>query len=256
MSENLNIYNSNYSHANLQINPKTKYDAEMINIRQNYIKKYGFGKNILDLCCGTGSYLLPYIDNYKTAIGIDFSSNMLNILKSFLEDKHKEKLSLYEKDATDIDMVADNSIDFLYSYCSLYHVPNVEKAVKEVYRVLKNEGFSVLEFGNRRSLNTFVSNYHYENNGWAKPYYIDVEDMIRYLKENNFKIIEHRSFQLFPMLWMPKGYFYLYPLICPLWKYVLGIKVKGKMLDEYLSSFGILKKYSFRHIFLIQKQER
>ena len=56
-------------------------------------------------------------------------------------------LRLIEADATSLPL-EKNSFDFAFSYASLYGVPNVEKAISEIGRVLKPGGYAVIELGN------------------------------------------------------------------------------------------------------------
>lgn len=57
--------------------------------------------------------------------------------------KYGQKTALAEGDATKLKQ-ADNSIDFIFTFATLEHVPNIEKALREIGRVLKKRGVAVL----------------------------------------------------------------------------------------------------------------
>ena len=253
MNINKVIYNTYYSNDNLRLAPKTIYDKQLIVLRFQFIKQYGTGKDVLDLCCGTGSYLIPVLDLVKTAIGVDFSVNMLNLFRNNLKGKIPTNLTLLEEDATNLS-IPDECFDFVFSYTSLYYIPNVADAINEVSRVLRHDGYAVLELGNLHSLNTIVCNIQHEYLGISKPFHISYKNMHYYLKEAGLEIVERHSFQILTMYGTPKRLFYLYPLLCSYWKKILGIQIRGKMLDEWISGSWPLRYLAFRHLFLVRKR--
>lgn len=125
--------------------------------RQNFhdqysINKYGFrnwmfdhyqildGYKILELGCGNG---LMWDEKYKELpqnvelILSDFSEGMCKIV----QEKHKEheNVQIKQIDIQDIPY-DDNTFDIVIANHMLYHVPDVNKAIEEVYRVLKKGG--------------------------------------------------------------------------------------------------------------------
>jgi ubiquinone/menaquinone biosynthesis C-methylase UbiE len=246
------IYNTKYTeeHVSLQKEGMLPYDKEMINLRLQLLQHYGFGKTVLDLCCGTGSYLLHNWGNYPLAIGIDFSRNMLNIFKKKLGGDIPGTLLLLECDAQQIGLQSE-SVDFVFSFTSLYYVPRLNQALAEVNRVLKPGGFAVFELGNWWSLNTVVCEIESRKCGFAKPFHVPYRTILKMIKDVNLKILEQRSFQILPM-W-GRGVFWLRPLIDWHWKWLMQIKIAGRMLDEWISSLWPLRLLAFRHLFVCQK---
>lgn len=249
---NREIINRNYSDESLRLKPATKYDEEIIKLRFSYIKNYGVGKEVLDLCCGTGSYLIPVLDRVKNAVGVDFSSTMLAGFKKDLHGKIPSHLKIIEADARDLTL-HNNSIDFVFSYTSLYTVPDVELVIKEVARVLRPGGHAVLELGNLWSLNFLVSMVQYKKSGWCKPFFVSYNNMHRYFKDAGLDVIKKHSFQLLPMYGAPRSLFYLRPFLSPFWKKILGVKIGERILDDWISGSWPLKYFAFRHLFLLKK---
>lgn len=253
MNVNHGIYDSYYTADHLRLKPDTAYDQRMIALRFSYIQQYGIGKDVLDLCCGTGLYLIPVLGQIKSAVGVDFSSNMLDGFRSNLQGATPKNLQLVEADATALPL-QDSSVDFVFSYTSLYHVPNVRDAIREVWRVLRHGGYAVLEMGNRYSLATFVSMVCHREHGWAKPFHVSYWEIHHFLRDAKLDVVDWHAFQILPMFGALRRLFYLYPFLTPFWKHVLGIQVGGRMLDDWLSSSWPLRYFAFRHVFVVTKQ--
>lgn len=255
MIENINrdIYEKNYSNENYRIdNVHFRYDKNIINIRFSFIEKWGFDKDVLDLCCGTGSYLLPILNHVKSAVGVDFSSKSLDGFKNNLNGLYPKNLNLIQSDAQQIP-VKNNSFDFIYSYCALYHIPHVVSVISEVSRLLRPGGHASLELGNYYSINTPVCMVHHKKNGWAKSYHIPISKMYQYFDDTGLEVIEHRAFQFLNTIVTPLELLFLFPLSNPFWKYILGVEIRGCMLDERISSSWLLRNLAFRHFFVVRK---
>ncbi|TSA09134.1 MAG: class I SAM-dependent methyltransferase [Deltaproteobacteria bacterium] len=226
------------------------YDKEMINMRLEILQRYSFGRTVLDLCCGTGSYLLHYLEKYPLAVGVDFSRNMLTILKKKLGGEVPTNLLLLECDAQQIGLQSE-SMDFVFSFTSLYYVPRVGEALAEINRVLKPGGVAAFELGNLWSLNTYVCEIENRKRGVAKSFHVPYRAILKMIQAANLTILEHRVFQILPM-W-GRGVLWLRPLIDWRWKWLMGIKVAGRMIDEWISGLWPLRLLAFRHLFVCQK---
>lgn len=82
-----------------------------------FLKYLEFGDNILDIGCGTGELLKYYYDKGFTAVGIDISSNMVNISKSKVPNADVRNMSLY-----DIDKL-EEKFDAISATFILVHIP-------------------------------------------------------------------------------------------------------------------------------------
>lgn len=120
---------------------------------QDYVKKSSINAlkinkhyNVLDLCCGTGDLarVIKKIEPETIVVGVDFSQNMLDIAKS-----KSSNIQFIHADATKLPF-EDNSFDIVTMGFGLRNIPNAEKAVEEIYRVLKPNGqFLHLDFGEK-----------------------------------------------------------------------------------------------------------
>lgn len=105
--------------------------------------------NVIDLCCGTGdlSGIVKKLYPKACIIGIDFSEKMLEIAQSKYNN-----IQYIQADVTHLPY-PDNCFDIAIMGFGLRNIQNAEKAVEEVYRILKNGGiFLHLDFGEKNFL--------------------------------------------------------------------------------------------------------
>lgn len=175
-------------------------------IKQSCIKllKITPHSNVLDLCTGTGDLARIIKKQQPKAIitGIDFSEKMLEIAK----DKG-ENINYLQGDAIDLPFL-DNEFDFITMGFGLRNIQNAEKAVEEIYRVLKPKGkFLHLDFGAKNffskifdtmvpilikpfSDNTFAYNYLIK----SKQEFLSPEDLIKDFESKGFKLIKRKDY--------------------------------------------------------------
>ena len=104
---------------------------------------------VLDACCGTGDIIeiIKKIQPLAEVTGLDFSGKMLEIA-----GKRIENINFIQSDVTKLDF-PDNNFDFVTMAFGLRNIQNPEKALNEVYRVLKPGGeFLHLDFGKKNFL--------------------------------------------------------------------------------------------------------
>lgn len=100
-------------------------------------------KIVADLGCGTGFISLSLANEASLVFSVDNSSNMLRELKKAAQ---KEKLkNIYPlKSSLDNLTLFDESLDAVFINMALHHIRDAEKAVEEMYRVLKPGGVVVI----------------------------------------------------------------------------------------------------------------
>ena len=248
--DNREIYNRNYTGAECDLRGESALDRAMITLRSGYVHSLGAGRDVLDLCCGTGSYLLPELASFRSAVALDFSSTMLDGLRARLDGPPPETLTIVEADAAAMPL-PDDSIDFAWAWTSLYYVPDLGAVLDELRRVLRPGGRAAFELGNRWSVNTLVSNVQHRDSGWAKPEYVPYP-RLRTLVEERFAVEEWRSFQLINSYGTPRKLLPLAPLTSMRWKPLLGRVAGGRTLDERIASAGPLRRLAFRHVVVVR----
>ena len=96
---------------------------------------------LLDVGCGVGISMLPFVKNGFDCIGIDISSMQLKFARQFAR-KHNVKFRLKIGNVTELPF-DDNLFDYVVSAAVIHHLDNKKKrlrALLEMKRVLKNNG--------------------------------------------------------------------------------------------------------------------
>ena len=93
---------------------------------------------ILDVGCGTGELAHQLADHFEAAEvhGVDISDTMIKKANS----KNKTKNTKFEVGDVEDLPYKDNSFDVITCSHSFHHYPNKDKAISEMYRVLKPNG--------------------------------------------------------------------------------------------------------------------
>lgn len=108
------------------------------------VRRYGAGRDVLEVGCGTGLLLARFAEFAKQATGIDLSEGML-------EKARARGLSVKQASATDLPF-EDGSFDVACSFKVLAHIPEIERVLSEMLRVVRPGGHVIAEFYNPYSL--------------------------------------------------------------------------------------------------------
>ena len=108
-------------------------------------------KKVLEIGTGVGTDARNIIKRGGLYTGINVDEGSVSITKKALETFNLSG-DVFQSSATNIDL-EDDSIDIVYSFGVLHHIPDVKKAVKEIERVLKPDGELLIMLYNRNSIN-------------------------------------------------------------------------------------------------------
>ncbi len=100
------------------------------------------GESALDVCCGTADWTIDIarISKNGRIIGLDFSQNMLDIgRRKVTNEKLDKQIELIYGNAMDIPY-EDNTFDYATIGFALRNVPDIEKTLSEMMRVIKPGG--------------------------------------------------------------------------------------------------------------------
>ncbi|MFX0136443.1 MAG: class I SAM-dependent methyltransferase [Candidatus Hodarchaeota archaeon] len=247
--KNKRIYEEEYSLSQVSIDKTLNtadYFHKMTQTRLGLIRKYGNCKHVLDIGCGTGDYLIETSKVIREGVGIDFGKPAINEAISKKKNMSIDNIEFVNCNAKQIPYKI-KTFDLIYSFSTLYYIPEVEKVIYEVARLLKPNSIAILEFGNFWSLNTIVCKAYPE---LAISCHIKINEIKKILNKIGV-IVEWRAFQILP-LWGSRP-MWLKPLLHPLWKKILQKEINAKMLDEWICKLPIFKKFAFRHLFIIKK---
>lgn len=186
----------------------------------------GAAGNILDVGCGTGiiSELYPHLD----IVGIDISPGMLRHNKGRWIQGSAEQIPL-----------PDASIDFIVCRSLLHHLPNPEKGLQEMKRVLKRGGKVVMWETNKSFIASIIRKFTQHGDQFSEQHcsFKDLPGLVR--KYFNIEEVKYEGFFCYCA--------YGFPDIISVYKFIPfnGFVFRILMsLDEWLSK-TFLRKLGF-----------
>lgn len=121
------------------------------------------GMRILELGCGTGDLWTNHIGSLKPGASLilsDYSEGMVEVVRNKFSSN--QRVSFEQINIEEIPY-EDESFDMIIANMMLYHVPDLQKGLGEVYRVLRKSGsFYCATFGEngiQQYLTRSLSNY-------------------------------------------------------------------------------------------------
>ena len=124
------------------------YHRMLDDLEVELVERYGAGRDVLEVGCGTGLILDRVSQVARTSAGVDLSSGMLARAAS-------RGLAVAQGSATELP-IASGSVDVAYSFKVLAHIPDIEGAMRELARVVRPGGWVLAEFYNARSIRRLV----------------------------------------------------------------------------------------------------
>jgi ubiquinone/menaquinone biosynthesis C-methylase UbiE len=115
------------------------------------VRRFGGEGDVLEVGCGTGLVLQRIAGFARSAKGVDLSPGML-------ERARERGLEVKEGSATELPF-PDASFDVACSFKVLAHVPEIERALTEMARVVRPSGYILAEFYNPNSLRGLLKRY-------------------------------------------------------------------------------------------------
>lgn len=107
--------------------------------------EYHYGEKVLEIGVGVGTDLIQFAKHGAIVSGIDLTENAIEMTKKNFELKGVKYKTLQTENAEDLSF-EDNSFDLVYSFGVLHHTSHTDVAIKEIYRVLKDEGKAIVMF--------------------------------------------------------------------------------------------------------------
>jgi 2-polyprenyl-3-methyl-5-hydroxy-6-metoxy-1,4-benzoquinol methylase len=112
------------------------------------------GKRVLEIGCGNGADGVMFASQGAHYTGIDLTAEAVDATRRHfaVEGLHGE----FRRENTEQLPFANDSFDIVYSFGVLHHTPTPERAVREVYRVLKPGAVALVMLYHRHSFNYYV----------------------------------------------------------------------------------------------------
>ena len=124
------------------------YHRMLDDLEVELVKRYGEGRDVLEVGCGTGLILERAAKFARLATGIDLSAGML-------AHAARRGLRVAQASATELP-IASASVDVAYSFKVLAHIPDIAGVMREMSRVVRPGGWVLAEFYNARSIRRMV----------------------------------------------------------------------------------------------------
>ncbi|MGH9740602.1 MAG: class I SAM-dependent methyltransferase [Candidatus Acidiferrales bacterium] len=135
-------------------------EQDYIRLVESTIKRLGFvtsGKSMLELGCGAGRMTRSFAQRFERVIAFDVSPEMIERGRRI--HAGLSGVTWLLGDGTNLATVPSSSVDFVFSYLVLQHLPAqhlVETYVAEMMRVLADGGLCLFQFNggsNRHDMN-------------------------------------------------------------------------------------------------------
>ena len=176
--------------------------------------------SVLDVGCGTGNLSLKLLKYNFSVTGVDISKEMLNILRSKTRSK---SLALIESDVDSFISKCKEKYDIIIFSSVLHHLPDYLKTIKNATNLLKENGIIYITHEPKRQIDqkSFTSLFwkvftifdsllfytiilrlkgvkiphiDYTWSDYHSKQGIDLKEIINYLKDNNFQILQYEGY--------------------------------------------------------------
>lgn len=195
------------------------------------------GKKLLDVGCGGGSYASEFLQKGYEVYGIDISSEMIEQARKLLSEEGLIQHAHFSQGDIENLSFSDNFFDVVCSAGVLEYLETDDKAVKEIFRVLKPDGIAIITLNNKRGYGNFVRSILLTPiKKIIAPYFKDrvacsdfrtrrhvPKKFIDYMTCCGFSFVAGRfcGFSLIPFgVRVPKLYFYISALLEKLMRYI------------------------------------
>jgi len=110
----------------------------------------------LDAGCGTGAHSIRLAKRGFSVLAVDFSESILKKAElNFRSSGLLDNIKLQRENIISLSF-SDGTFDYILCWGVLMHIPDLEKAISELGRVLKNGGILVIGEGNMFSIQSII----------------------------------------------------------------------------------------------------
>ena len=100
------------------------------------------GERVLDVCCGSGASAIPaaeIVGPTGTVVGVDLAENLLALARSKAKERGLDNVEFRSGDMTQLPF-DEGSFDVVVCVFGIFFVPDMETALRELRRVVRNRG--------------------------------------------------------------------------------------------------------------------
>ncbi len=149
------------------------------------------GLKILDVGCGMGEFLELVVDNEGKPYGIEFSDYASDFVA-------KKGIKVCNQNAEGKFCYDSKLFDIVTMWDVIEHLYNPGKALSEINRVLKKDGFLILSTPNFSGLTRLLFGFNaYQISLPEHLFYFNLDSIKNILNKHGFRIIKAKSIHLF-----------------------------------------------------------
>ncbi|HUS52334.1 MAG TPA: class I SAM-dependent methyltransferase [Candidatus Bathyarchaeia archaeon] len=137
-------YNS-YNYPSYWQGREYEHQAEVIALKR-LLTKIPTKNLVVDIGSGFGRLTKIYVSSFNQCYLVDPSAKLVRLAKKMLQEY---KNIYFQKGKAERLPLPDEKFDLAISIRVAHHLPDLEKPIKEVHRILKPGGFLILEFANK-----------------------------------------------------------------------------------------------------------
>lgn len=133
-----------------------KFFEQAFDYIAHILKASNNSTTVLDVGCGSCVHAIRMVNRGFSVRGVDFSESALTHAKANLQTyKVGDKITIQRSDILSLPF-QNEAVDYVLCWGVLMHIPNVEKAIGELTRVLKPGGILVIGENNMHSLHALA----------------------------------------------------------------------------------------------------
>jgi ubiquinone/menaquinone biosynthesis C-methylase UbiE len=181
----------------------------------------------LEIGIANGIFSIPLSKDVTKVYGIDISPAMIKECFRNVQKAKANNVFIYEMSASSLSF-EDSTFDLVFSFSTLLLVPDVQSAFKEIVRVLKPGGLTILDITGRYNLSQGYWGRYYRQQGHWGVHSFSLKQITSILKSLGFELLEVH----------PTG-------LTDNWKYVKWLK-NSKLLERIFHNKEIRPDLDYR----------
>tara|TARA_B110000438_G_C15820438_1_gene654152 strand:+ start:4148 stop:5017 length:870 start_codon:yes stop_codon:yes gene_type:complete len=174
------------------VNVNSDYERDLDCLRRVKLHQESFtGKKILDFGCGAGDFLKAAKEKSTSVIGIELQEN-------YIEHLREENIKCYK----DLNEINNNSIDVIFSFHVLEHLPNPIDILRKMKSKLVQKGKIIIEVphANDFLLSHLRNEYFKRHTLWSQHLILLTRFSLEtFLKHSGFSEILIKGTQRYPL---------------------------------------------------------
>lgn len=135
------------------------------------------GEEVLEIGTGMGTDLVEFQKHGARVTGIDLGQTQINLTALNFKIRSMPVPKLKVSNAENLDFKSE-TFDYIYSFGVLHHTPNIQKAIQEIYRVLKSDGHATImlysrgwkHYIKRCFIQGIIKGKYFKYKSWQKVY--------------------------------------------------------------------------------------